>query len=143
MANFVNLMDVIYPVGSIYITTNAISPADSVGGTWAKIDNAYLYCTDNGGDYISSNTGSLNLDHNHYMSLEFSEIDLNLNRTGIGFHIGDAAIPKDSILTSSSSRVGGIHWGADSKQQQAKPLGLVEYDKKPHSLTCFGYKRTA
>ena len=34
MANFVNLMDVIYPVGSIYITTNAISPADSIGGTW-------------------------------------------------------------------------------------------------------------
>lgn len=143
MANFVNLMDVIYPVGSIYITTNAISPADSVGGTWAKIDNAYLYCTDNGGDYIGSNTGSLNLDHNHYMSLKFPYIDLNANQTGIGFHSGDAAIPKDSILTSLSSVVSGVHWGENVAQQQAKPLGLVSYDKQPRSFTCFGYRRTA
>lgn len=42
MANFVNLMDVIYPVGSIYITTNATSPADSIGGTWEKIENCLL-----------------------------------------------------------------------------------------------------
>lgn len=42
MAKFVNLMDVIYPVGSIYITTNATSPADSIGGTWEQIDNCLL-----------------------------------------------------------------------------------------------------
>lgn len=42
MANFVNLMDVIYPVGSIYITTNATSPADSIGGTWEQIENCLL-----------------------------------------------------------------------------------------------------
>lgn len=32
MANFVNFMDIIYPIGSIYITTNNISPTDSIGG---------------------------------------------------------------------------------------------------------------
>ena len=42
MANFVNLMDIIYPVGSIYITTNATSPADFIGGTWSKIENCLL-----------------------------------------------------------------------------------------------------
>lgn len=42
MAKFVNLMDVIYPVGSIYITTNATSPADSIGGTWEQIENCLL-----------------------------------------------------------------------------------------------------
>lgn len=42
MANFVNLMDIIYPVGSIYITTNATSPADSIGGTWEQIKNCLL-----------------------------------------------------------------------------------------------------
>lgn len=42
MANFVNLMDIIYPVGSIYITTSTTSPADSIGGTWEQIENCLL-----------------------------------------------------------------------------------------------------
>lgn len=42
MPNFVNLLDVIYPVGSIYITANATSPADSIGGTWEQIENCLL-----------------------------------------------------------------------------------------------------
>lgn len=42
MANFVNLMDIIYPVGSVYITTSATSPASVIGGTWTKIENCLL-----------------------------------------------------------------------------------------------------
>lgn len=49
MSNFVNLLDIIYPVGSIYITTNAISPADSIGGTWFKIEDCLLAAS--GHDY--------------------------------------------------------------------------------------------
>lgn len=33
MSDFVNLMDIIYPVGSIYQSMNATSPASSIGGT--------------------------------------------------------------------------------------------------------------
>lgn len=47
MSNFVNFMDVIYPVGSIYITTNATSPADSIGGTWEQIENCLLAASGN------------------------------------------------------------------------------------------------
>ena len=42
MSNFVNLMDVIYPIGSIYLSTVATSPAASIGGTWTKIENCTL-----------------------------------------------------------------------------------------------------
>lgn len=42
MSNFVNLLDIIYPVGSIYITTNATSPANSIGGTWEQIEDCLL-----------------------------------------------------------------------------------------------------
>lgn len=45
MSNFVNLMDIIYPVGSIYQSMNATSPASSIGGTWTKI-NTFLYGAD-------------------------------------------------------------------------------------------------
>lgn len=59
MANFVNLMDVIYPVGSIYLSTAATSPAASIGGTWTKIENCFLAASGNtygaSGGYAGSN----------------------------------------------------------------------------------------
>lgn len=42
MSNFVNLLDIIYPVGSLYFSISNVSPADSVGGTWAQIENCLL-----------------------------------------------------------------------------------------------------
>ena len=45
MSNFINLLDIVYPVGSIYHSMNATSPVDSVGGTWTKI-KTFLYGAD-------------------------------------------------------------------------------------------------
>lgn len=42
MSNFVNLLDIIYPVGSLYFSVSNISPADSVGGTWEQIKDTVL-----------------------------------------------------------------------------------------------------
>lgn len=42
MSNFVNLLDIIYPVGSLYFSITDVSPADSVGGTWAQIKDTVL-----------------------------------------------------------------------------------------------------
>ena len=42
MSNFVNLLDIIYPVGSVYITATEVSPASSIGGTWVEIKDKIL-----------------------------------------------------------------------------------------------------
>lgn len=42
MATWVNLLDVIYPVGSIYHSTSSTSPASSIGGTWSAISGRFL-----------------------------------------------------------------------------------------------------
>ena len=42
MATWINLMDIIYPVGSIYQSTNSTSPASTVGGTWSAISGRFL-----------------------------------------------------------------------------------------------------
>lgn len=42
MSNFVNLLDIIYPVGSMYFSVSNVSPADSVGGTWEQIKDTVL-----------------------------------------------------------------------------------------------------
>lgn len=42
MSNFVNLLDIIYPIGSMYFSVTDISPASSVGGTWEQIKDTVL-----------------------------------------------------------------------------------------------------
>lgn len=44
MSNYVNLMDIVYPVGSVFISNNSVSPADSIGGTWTQLDNDTFIC---------------------------------------------------------------------------------------------------
>ena len=39
---WVNLLDIIYPVGSLYFTNNDTSPAAIVGGSWTKIEEAVI-----------------------------------------------------------------------------------------------------
>lgn len=47
------LLNQIYPVGSLYITTNETNPSNFLGGTWEKItSDAYL-------KIVSSNAGTL------------------------------------------------------------------------------------
>lgn len=42
MSNFVNLLDIIYPIGSIYIATNDANPANIVGGIWVEQTNYFI-----------------------------------------------------------------------------------------------------
>lgn len=74
MSNFVNLLDIIYPVGSIYISMSSISPIDVIGGTWAKIEDKFLYGTDNtstGGENTHTLTISEMPSHSHSYTTEW------------------------------------------------------------------------
>jgi trimeric autotransporter adhesin len=42
MSNFVNLMDLVYPVGAIYQSTSSTSPAEMFGGTWVQVTGKFL-----------------------------------------------------------------------------------------------------
>lgn len=39
---FLNFLEIVYPIGSIYISTVNTSPAMIVGGTWQRVENAVL-----------------------------------------------------------------------------------------------------
>lgn len=49
------LLDLIYPVGAIYLSVNAASPSDLFGGTWEQINGQFLLASGNG--YTAGSTG--------------------------------------------------------------------------------------
>lgn len=59
MASWVNLMDIIYPTGSIYLSMNSTSPASTIGGNWEQIVDQFLLPSN------SSGTSGGSGDHNH------------------------------------------------------------------------------
>lgn len=52
---WINLLDCIYPIGSLYFSNNSTSPASVVGGTWTKIEDAVVRSSTSVG-YIGSDT---------------------------------------------------------------------------------------
>lgn len=49
------LLNGLYPIGSIYISTNSKSPADIFGGSWEQIPDRFLLGA--GGNYSAGSTG--------------------------------------------------------------------------------------
>lgn len=49
------LLDLIYPVGSIYLSVNSVNPKTLFGGTWAKIEGRFLLGSSSG--YSLGHTG--------------------------------------------------------------------------------------
>lgn len=45
LATWISLLDVVYPVGSLYFSVNSVSPASTVGGTWTKVTGAVIAAT--------------------------------------------------------------------------------------------------
>ena len=51
----VHLLNYIYPVGSIYMSVNNVSPSSFLGGTWEQIRDTFLLCA--GSSYMAGSTG--------------------------------------------------------------------------------------
>lgn len=65
---WVNLLDVVYPVGSLYFTNNTTSPAAIIGGSWTKIEEAAIRSGDTVG-YVGEDEHAITIEempeHSH------------------------------------------------------------------------------
>ena len=55
---YTSLLDLIYPVGALYISSVNTSPASLLGGTWIKIENALLAASGNTYGTVANTSGS-------------------------------------------------------------------------------------
>ena len=94
LINGTKLFDLIYPVGSIYMSINATSPATLFGGTWEQIIDRFLYSANSeigklgGASAVTLSTDNLP-SHNHSMDIHRSQQE-NSSMYGLpiapGFH---------------------------------------------------------
>ena len=65
-----DLLNTIYPVGSIYMSTNSTSPANFIGGTWERIQGQFLLGASS--SYSAGSTGgsadAIVVSHSHTFS---------------------------------------------------------------------------
>jgi hypothetical protein len=67
-------IDVVYPVGSIYMSHDTTSPADLFGGTWSKV-NGTNYLRLNSDDTTAGGTGgSSSVSHSHRLPIGWDKI---------------------------------------------------------------------
>ena len=115
MSNFVNLLDIIYPVGSMYFSVTNTSPANSVGGTWTKI-KTFLYGADTanqtGGEAIHTLTVDEMPSHSHGFNGDWPLVASGPEVNGMNAHWGNGNI-------STAARNCGYTGGASTQQHAA------------------------
>ena len=75
-----DLIDLIYPIGAVYISVSNTNPSTLFGGTWEQIQDKFLLCA--GSTYEAGSTGgAATTEHTHTMEHTHNEGNL---RAAIG-----------------------------------------------------------
>ena len=98
------LLNIFYPIGSIYTSTKSASPATLFGGTWVQIKDTFLLTA---GDIYSAGTTGGAANHTHTTAGHTLTIDempkhshrgrMGYNQSGHGYTAGAWEIIADSL----------------------------------------------
>ena len=120
------ILDIIYPVGSIYLSTDFTNPSKKFGGTWVQVSGGYLYAAAGGSGITKGNhsgpgngtaigSTAITIDqmpaHNHikYAFGAWGASSYNRTRIGAGVYVGkDQGHPQyEDETNSTTSKTGG------------------------------------
>lgn len=121
------LVDLIYPVGAIYMSVNSTNPSTLLGGTWVRITDTFLYCgTDSGTYEVGQSGGSKNsvAKHSHQMN----------GATMIWTGSGNTAYPGSGTAMQSCDWQGGTYYDGQTG---------IDDGNMPPWLSVYVWKRTA
>ena len=127
MSTWTNILDLVYPVGSIYQSVNSSSPASLFGGTWTKYaDNSVL----------SARKGSVTIDKN--LNVSFCQGNYSLNCWDIVTQGAvvvtesevDSYIGKDSTNNLLTGWVGSLNGDSYSRSSVGSLISYNPNQKK-------------
>jgi hypothetical protein len=156
-----NMIDKIYPVGSIYLGVNSINPTELFGGEWEQIEDKFLLAAgtnhasgETGGeethtlsesempshkhDVAVPNSGSCETDtdtHNHYFGRSLSAA------SGSARHYPDGSA-NNTVNTNSDTHSHTVPDHSHSVSESDKGSSQAHNNMPPY-LSVFMWKRTA
>ena len=104
------ILDAVYPVGSIYMSVNSVSPEAVLGGTWEQIQDKFLLAA--GGSYAAGTTGG-SATHAH---------------TTANHTLTASEIPAHTHGSKSLTGHGHVwRWNSDPGEER---IGIVHWEQK-------------
>lgn len=125
------ILNIIYPVGSVYISTNSTSPATLFGGSWKQIKDRFLLAC--GNSYSNGVTGG--------------ESSVTLNQNNLPYFLGTIRIHDENAQVQSkyidSLQMAWTNKWRDSIDNLYNPLAQVAHNNMPPYLAVYIWYRTA
>ena len=146
------LLDLIYPVGSIYMSVNSASPGTLFGGTWARLEDVFLLAAgakhpagSTGGEEAHTLTvGEMPIHGNHLMQGGmYQELADNASNDS-SYRSNTLYLGKDVFTPTGNFNRGWKDWNGG----EMYPAGTLKGGGNPHNnmppyLAVYTWKRTA
>ena len=131
-------LDQIYPVGSIYMSTNSTSPDKLFGGTWSQVSGRFLLGAGRG--YTAGSTGG---EDKHVLT----NAEMPTHTHGAHFYQAKTEVNNDSYGLAASGGFGGRPLVYDTGETPRYPYLHTEGNGEPHNnmppyLVVYIWKRT-
>lgn len=124
-----------YPIGSIYISTNATSPATLFGGNWDEIHGAFLFANS-----ALHKAGEIGGEEEHV--LKEKEIPIHYHDEYVGHDGGDGSVPEGYYgFTSIAYTSKNTYWAKGSKTSEAG--GGQAHNNMPPYLSVYMWQRVS
>lgn len=124
-----------YPIGSIYISTNATSPATLFGGNWDEIHGAFLFANS-----ALHKAGEIGGEEKHV--LKEKEIPVHYHDEYVGNDGGDGSVPEGYYgFTSIACVSENTYWAKGSKTSEAG--GGQAHNNMPPYLSVYMWQRVS
>ena len=136
-----DMFNLIYPVGSIYMSVNSTDPGTLFGGTWEQIEDRFLLAA--GSTYAAGTTGGTKT-HSHNLDQQYSTAFAKFN--AIGSTMWYSRYTKMPNAYSTSAKIVGSSY-QDTTVSHSDAIGLggstQVVSNMPPYLTVYVWKRTA
>lgn len=129
---WINIAEILYPVGSIYESTSSTSPADLFGGTWQLIDDVFLLGAGNA--YSAKATGG---EVNH--TLTINEIPSHRHKQQNPRTVTDA----NEVMVPSTAGTASYNDSSYSWEYTQYSGGGSSHNNMPPYYAVYIWERTA